>query len=106
MMASATHSDDVEPSTSEPVHNQADSQARGPDGGTWDHADWTARVRPTTNGAITAYPMRGVWLVEMAAPLTEVAEDLAHTIEWALAECPRGVVVDLKVAPDDTSPTS
>jgi hypothetical protein len=48
--------------------------------------------------------VRDVWLVEVAAPLTHVGHELAQTIELALAECPRGVVVELDVPSTQTIP--
>jgi hypothetical protein len=79
------------------THPVDDSAEHGPDGGTWAHADWTARVRPTESRAITAYPMRDVWLVEVAAPFSAVAEEVDQAVGQALAECPRGVVLELTV---------
>lgn len=87
-----------------PARNKQDVNRPGPHGGTWAQADWTARHRPTTSRAVTAYLMRGVWLVEIAAPLTEVGDEVAETVRLALAESPRGVVLELDVAPNLLGP--
>ena len=99
-MPSRTPQDPADLSATEPAPDHDDANGPGPTGGTWAHADWTARHRPTTSRAVTAYPMRGVWLVEIAAPLTEVGDEVAQTVRLALAESPRGVVLELEVAPN------
>ena len=99
-MPSRTPQDPADLSATEPAPDHDEANGPGPTGGTWAHADWTARLRPTTSRAVTAYPMRGVWLVEIAAPLTEVGDEVAQTVRLALAESPRGVVLELEVAPN------
>ncbi len=83
---------------------RGESAVHGPDGGTWTHADWTARLRPTTSDAITAYPMRDIWLIEVAAPFTDVAQEVDYAVGQALAECPRGVVLEFTVPPTPITP--
>jgi hypothetical protein len=41
--------------------------------------------------------MREVWLVSVAAPYAEVAHEVDHAVGLVLAECPRGVVLELSV---------
>ena len=93
-----------DPTFAEPAAFRDASAGLGPDGGTSTHADWVARLRPTTSPAITAYPMRGVWLIEVTAPFAEVAQEVDHAVGQALAECPRGVVLDLTVPLTQTTP--
>lgn len=93
-----------EPTVAEPAASWNASAGLGPDGGTWTHADWVARLRPTTSPAITAYPMRDVWLIEVTAPFAEVAQEVDHAVGQALAECPRGVVLELTVPLTQTMP--
>jgi hypothetical protein len=42
---------------------------------------------------LAAYPLRGVWLVEVDPPYDDMVDEVDHSIQLALAECPRGVVV-------------
>jgi anti-sigma regulatory factor (Ser/Thr protein kinase) len=43
-------------------------------------------------GRVSAYPLRGVWLIEVDPPYDDTADDVDHSIQLALAESPRGVV--------------
>jgi hypothetical protein len=86
-----------DPRFDEPDHAQDDANGPGPDDGTWAHANWTTRLRPTRSHAITAYPMREVWLVSAAAPYAKVAHEVDQAVGLVLAECPRGVVLELSV---------
>lgn len=102
VLGSFTMRDD--PTVAEPAASPDASAGLGPDGGTSTHADWVARLRPTTSPAITAYPMREVWLIEVTAPFAEVAQEVDHAVGQALAECPRGVVLELTVPLTHTTP--
>jgi anti-sigma regulatory factor (Ser/Thr protein kinase) len=47
--------------------------------------------------------MNDVWLIEVAAPFLPVAEEVDLAVAHALAECPRGVVIELVVPPAPTA---
>ena len=53
-------------------------------------------IRTRTIGRVT--------VLEVAEPLNDVAEELDHAIQVALADGPRGVVCDLSAAPGDAKP--
>lgn len=82
-----TETDDVE----------ADVARRGSDGGegTWARANWVAPAAIGETGRITAYPVRGVWLITVDGPYADVGDELDHALQLALAESPRGVVCTL-----------
>jgi hypothetical protein len=46
--------------------------------------------------------LRGVWLIEVDPPYDDIADEVDHSIQMALAECPRGVVCSLTGPLDDT----
>ncbi|SER98624.1 Histidine kinase-like ATPase domain-containing protein [Pedococcus cremeus] len=71
--------------------------------GTWAGANWSAPARLGTTGRLAAYPLRGVWLIEVDPPYDDTADEVDHAVQLALAECPRGVVVSLTGPLDGTS---
>ena len=48
--------------------------------------------------------MRDIWLIEVAAPFTDVAQEVDYAVGQALAECPRGVVLEFTVPPTPITP--
>ena len=74
-------------------------EGHGPNGptipGSWAGANWSAPARMDSSGRVTAYPLREVWLIEVDGAYGDVADDVDHTIQIALAESPRGVVCSL-----------
>ena len=67
----------------------------GPESGSWARANWSAPAALAAPGAITAHALRGVWLIDVHSPYADVAPEVDHRIQTALAECPRGVVCAL-----------
>jgi hypothetical protein len=70
--------------------------------GSWAGANWSAPARLGTTGRLAAYPLRGVWLIEADPPYDDMADEVDHAVQLALAECPRGVVVSLTGPLDGT----
>lgn len=70
--------------------------------GSWAGANWSAPARLGTTGRLAAYPLRGVWLIEVDPPYDDMADEVDHAVQLALAECPRGVVVSLTGPLDGT----
>lgn len=70
--------------------------------GSWAGANWSAPARLGASGRLAAYPLRGVWLIEVDPPYDDIAGEVDHSIQMALAECPRGVVCSLTGPLDDT----
>lgn len=70
--------------------------------GSWAGANWSAPARLGASGRLAAYPLRGVWLIEVDPPYDDIADEVDHSIQMALAECPRGVVCSLTGKLDDT----
>lgn len=96
-MAGPTRSESDGPSN-EPWNPGAGAgSSSGPEGGrgSWARANWSAPATLSTPGAITAHALRGVWLIDVHSPYADVAPELDHRIQAALAECPRGVVCAL-----------
>jgi len=70
--------------------------------GSWAGANWSAPARLGSTGRLAAYPLRGVWLIEVDPPYDDTADEVDHAVQLALAECPRGVVVSLTGPLDGT----
>lgn len=80
-------------------------RAGGPNGqrGSWAGANWSAPARLGTTGRLAAYPLRGVWLIEVDPPYDDIVDEVDHSIQMALAESPRGVVCSLTGPLDGTA---
>ena len=57
----------------------------GLSGGSWARANWTAPAALSAPGAITAHAPRGVWLIDVHSPYADVAPEVDHRIQTALA---------------------
>lgn len=77
--------------------------AAGGQNGSWAGANWSAPARLGASGRLAAYPLRGVWLLEVDPPYDDLVDEVDHSIQLALAECPRGVVCSLTGPLDGTS---
>jgi hypothetical protein len=78
------------------------SASRDGQRGSWAGANWSAPARLGSSGRLAAYPLRAVWLVEVDPPYDDMADEVDHAVQLALAECPRGVVVSLTGSLDGT----
>lgn len=67
----------------------------------WAEANWSARAALGPHGQISAYHHRDVWLIEVDGDYSDIAQDVDHSIQLALAESPRGVVVSVLHTPDE-----
>ena len=95
-----SESDDL---SDEPSGPEATAGPRSePEGGSWARANWSAPAAPSAAGAITAHARRGVWLIDVHSPYADVAPEVDHRIQAALAEGPRGVVCALPASLADT----
>ena len=74
---------------------------RGPSERTWLDATWSARAALGSQGQITAYRHRGVWLIEVDGDFADVVQDVDLAIQFALAEIPKGVVCSLMHPPGE-----
>jgi anti-sigma regulatory factor (Ser/Thr protein kinase) len=72
---------------------------RGPSERTWLDATWSARAALGSQGQVTAYRHRGVWLIEVDGDFADVSQDVDLAIQFALAEIPKGVVCSLMHPP-------
>ena len=73
----------------------AHRQPRASAGATWAGANWSSPVAVGRNGRVRLHPQRDVWMVEPDGPLDELADDLDHSVQCALAEFPRAVVCNV-----------
>ena len=67
----------------------------------WSEANWSARAALGPHGQISAYHHRDVWLIEVDGDYSDIAHDVDHSIQLALAESPRGVVVSMLHTPGE-----
>ena len=74
------------------VRGARGGSGKGAERGSWAGANWSAPAPMGATGRVSAYPLRGVWLIEVEPPYDDTADDVDHSIQLALAECPRGVV--------------
>lgn len=72
----------------------------------WAEANWSARAALGPHGQISAYHHRGVWLIEVDGDYSDIAQDVDHSIQLALAESPRGVVVSMLHPPGEAEEES
>ena len=97
-----TRSPPPSPPRSPPPSTSPDEPSRswrGPSERTWLDATWSARAALGSQGQVTAYRHRGVWLIEVDGDFADVSQDVDLAIQFALAEIPKGVVCSLMHPP-------